>query len=152
MSPTPTALDVIMQSALDILREYAIEYGELEGEFRIVSILPAKILFKNGITHTNIERAYTGLKRYGLIIVLKRGRGNVPPTLKIDMGTSVIERRLEKIAERQRGYRVTTNQALLDYYTTQENSLRRELDKVLQAKAEVKARMAREEPNAVIGL
>ncbi len=150
MEPTPNTLEVVMQRALDILREYASVHGEVDGNFCIVSLQPAKVLYQNGISHTDTERAYSGLKRYGLITILKRGRGTVPAILRIQMDTSVIERRLENIAARRRGHKVSTNQALLDYYTAQENSLRRELDIVLQAKAEVKARMTQEEPNTVI--
>ncbi len=142
MDPVPSSLEVVMQRALDIFREFAESFGERDGEYRIVALQPASILTRNGLSHTDAERAYSGLKRNELIIVLQRGRSNIEPILKIDMCTSVVERRLQRVAAHRRGYSVSTNQAMLDYYTRLERDLRRELDKVLQAKAEVQARMA----------
>ena len=142
MEQFPSALEAVMQRALDILRKIAQESGEQDGDFRVISVKPTRVLTQNGLSHTDAERAYAGLKRNNLVIVIKRGRSSIEPILKIDMSTSVVERRLQRIATHKRGHTVSTNQALLDYYTCLEHDLRKELDKVLQAKAEVQARMA----------
>ncbi len=142
MQPTPSSLEVVMQKALDILRDYANTHGEAEGESRITSIQPAKVLTRHGMSHTDAERAYTALKRVDLVIVLKRGRGSIQPIVKIDMQTSVVERRLQRVSSHHRGHMVTTDQALLDYYTCQESELQTRLMMVQKEKAKIQARMS----------
>jgi hypothetical protein len=140
----PTGFEVVMQSALNILREYAEQAGENKTGYSIVSLQPAKVLHAHGLTHTDAERAYSGLKRIGLVEVLRRGRGNVEPVIRIELSTSVVQRRLEQKASHQRGRVVIGQAALLAYYNQQEADLRIKLDQVLTAKAKLVAQMESE--------
>jgi hypothetical protein len=142
MEYAPSAFDAVMQQALDVLRDY-VKHNKEYRQNGSVSVSVPQILKDCGYSADDAQRVYSGLKRLGLVTVLKNGHAYVPPTITVDKDTSVALRRMEKLVSRKGRRKLTGNAAELAYIETQIADAELALVRLQRDRATVLAKIAR---------
>lgn len=105
MNPNPEP-DKVLQEALNILREHLSSLPNYQANMPI-QISVSAVLVSNNYSYSDAQRLYSGMKRLGLVVVIKTGQAYRMPTIVVDMTTTVEQRRLERNVSRKSHMRLT---------------------------------------------
>lgn len=93
--------DEALQGALNTLREYLRSLPDhTPGDSIMISV--SEVLVNHGFTHSEAQRWYSAMKRLDFITVIKTGKAYKIPTIKVDMSTSVEQRRNQRRDSRKK--------------------------------------------------